>query len=205
MFDGSGIAGFAPPSKRDPNSQFPPLPPLFLSLANVTGQDTSKNDFPVPEPIFSFLSSPNGAELQLGGYDESSIEGELKTVESLSKYAYVVPVTSIKLGDEAIVTLTKDSPASGGGKVSAILDSGTTCICLPNNDMHGGVQGSPYNLFQEAWEKNAKAPLKVSFDGGIDVEIPASVWLPQMKGVKVGVGFWYSGLGVEGRGSRVEH
>eukprot|EP00291_Cryptomonas_curvata_P026189 CAMPEP_0172174792 /NCGR_PEP_ID=MMETSP1050-20130122/13867_1 /TAXON_ID=233186 /ORGANISM="Cryptomonas curvata, Strain CCAP979/52" /LENGTH=532 /DNA_ID=CAMNT_0012846819 /DNA_START=56 /DNA_END=1651 /DNA_ORIENTATION=+ len=178
MFDGSGIAGFAPPSRRDPASQFPPLPPLFMSLANVSGQDDARQDHPVPHPIFSFLSSPNAAELQLGGYDPASIQGAMHYVPSVSAYAYVVPITAITLGPVPVLTL------EGGGHVSAILDSGTSCICLPDNNIGGAASGSPWEAFSSAWQQQAQSSLTLVLDGNIRIEIPASVWAPAMRGVK---------------------
>jgi hypothetical protein len=127
MFDGSGIAGFAPPSRKDPDSQFPPLPPLFTSLGNISGVDSKGRDRPVPKPVFSFLSSPDAAELQLGGYDRKAVKGDMRYVDSLSKYAYVVPVTAISLGETQIF-----QPSGKKGlkrHVAGVLDSGTTTAC----------------------------------------------------------------------------
>mmetsp|Transcript_2198 Transcript_2198/g.5788 ORF Transcript_2198/g.5788 Transcript_2198/m.5788 type:complete len:506 (-) Transcript_2198:22-1539(-) len=176
MFDGSGIAGFAPPSRRDPDSEFPPLPPLFMSLANVSGQDTAGKDHPVPHPVFSFLSSPEAAELQLGGYDPDAIKGGMHYVPSLSKYAYVVPVTGIALGKTPVLSTAK-------GGVSAILDSGTSCICLPDNDIGGAVASSPWAAFDKAWRSETSSTLVITVNGNVNVEIPASVWRPAMEGV----------------------
>jgi hypothetical protein len=182
MFDGSGIAGFAPPSRRDPSSQFPPLPPLFISLGNITGQDSAAQDKPVPKPVFSFLSAPDAAELQLGGYDKKSVKGDMKYVDSLSKYAYVVPVTSITMGDTQIF-----QPAGKLGMkrhVAGVLDSGTSCICLPDNDIGGVAESSPFKNFKDSWRSNGQSTLTITIDGSIDVEIPAEIWMPAMQQVK---------------------
>mmetsp|Transcript_77491 Transcript_77491/g.125707 ORF Transcript_77491/g.125707 Transcript_77491/m.125707 type:complete len:512 (-) Transcript_77491:580-2115(-) len=183
MFDGSGIAGFAPPSKKDPNSQFPPLPPLFMSLANITGQDNQKLDKPVPKPVFSFISSPEAAELQLGGYDTKAVKGKMNYVSSLSRYAYVVPVTRVKLGALEILNV---KGASAGKRAEAVLDSGTSCICLPDNLMNGLVTGrkSPFDLFHDNWQHSTSAPLTITVRDGLTIEIPAKIWLPAMQQVK---------------------
>jgi len=183
MFDGSGIAGFAPPSKRDPTSQFPPLPPLFISLANITGQDNQHLDKPVPKPVFSFLSAPDAAELQLGGYDSKAVKGRMNYVSSLSRYAYVVPVTSVKLGT---VDILQVKGVSHGKRAEAVLDSGTSCICLPDNLMKGLVTGekTPWQAFNGAWQSHTDATLKITVRDGLTVDIPSSVWLPAMQQVK---------------------
>jgi len=185
MFDGSGIAGFAPPSRRDPKSQFPPLPPLFISLANITGQDSASRDKPVPLPMFSFLSSTEAAELQLGGFDSASIKGPVRYVESLSRYAYVAPLLSIELGSVPILTLSKEiKKGTPNKKVAAVLDSGTSCICLPDNDIDGEVTSSPWQNFEDNWEKQSTSTLTITINSEISIEIPSEVWLPAMKGVK---------------------
>jgi len=183
MFDGSGIAGFAPPSRKDPKSQFPPLPPLFISLANITGEDSAARDRPVPAPMFSFLSSTDAAELQLGGYDAQSVKGKVHYVDSLSRYAYVVPLISIQLGDVPILTLS-NPPSKANKKVAAVLDSGTSCICLPDNTIDGEVVSSPWENFEKAWKGNSAATLTISVNSEIDIQIPASVWVPAMQSVK---------------------
>jgi len=183
MFDGSGIAGFAPPSKKDPTSQFPPLPPLFISLANITGEDNQKIDKPVPKPVFSFISSPDAAELQLGGYDSKAVKGKMNYVSSLSRYAYVVPVSSVKLGSVPIFTA---KGASAGQHAEAVLDSGTTCICLPDNMMKGLAKGdkTPWDLFNGAWQSNTNAQVSITVRDGLTIDIPADIWVPAMKSVK---------------------
>ena len=183
MFDGSGIAGFAPPSKRDPTSQFPPLPPLFMSLANVSGTDNQKADQPVPKPIFSFLSSPDSAELQLGGYDSKSISGPMHYVSSLSLYAYVLPIKSITLGS---VDILRVKGSDAGAYAEAVLDSGTSCICLPDNLMEGKALGdrSPWDRFRRAWGEDTAASITLHISDEIAIDIPADIWLPSMRNVR---------------------
>jgi hypothetical protein len=179
MFDGSGIAGFAPPSKKNPTSQFPPLPPLFISLANVTGQDTEKRDRPVPKPVFSFLSASDAAELQLGGYDSQATSGRMHYVTSLSRFAYVVPIKSIKLGSVDVLTVKGSRPAE------AVLDSGTSCICLPDHILNGKIVGdkTPWELFSGSWKTNLKAPLTITVWDGLTLDIPSDTWVPSMQQV----------------------
>mmetsp|Transcript_27014 Transcript_27014/g.88337 ORF Transcript_27014/g.88337 Transcript_27014/m.88337 type:complete len:512 (+) Transcript_27014:92-1627(+) len=187
MFDGSGIAGFAPPPKKDPNSQFPPLPPLFISLANITGQDSSARDRPVPKPVFSFLSSPDAAELQLGGYDETSVSGRMRYISSLSRFAYVVPIQSMSIGNTPILIKNSNEQLAKKFQAGAILDSGTSCICLPDNDMHGYAKQSPYKNFKDSWQKESGADIEIVMGTGsktFSVMIPSSVWLPGMQEVQ---------------------
>uniref|UniRef100_A0A7S0DZU3 Peptidase A1 domain-containing protein n=1 Tax=Hanusia phi TaxID=3032 RepID=A0A7S0DZU3_9CRYP len=178
MLDGAGIAGFGPAPARVPGSA-PPLPPFFLSLANVTG-DHGPIGKPVPEPCFSFLTSNSSAELQLGGIDQDAIIGSLKPVASLDSHSYSIPIAGMSVGGEELLQFV---PGGNGDElVPAILDSGTTCMCLPDSTRNGDLKFSPWKKFQELLNK--EAPIVVSVVGGVQVEIAHSIWRQGVEEVK---------------------
>ena len=121
VLDGAGIAGFGP-APHDNQDGPPPLPPLFLSLANVSG-DHGTIGTPVPRPRFSFLTGNTSAELQLGGIDPAALAGPLVKVRSLDTHTYAIPIAGVSLGGEDIIKFSKSDL---GGHIPGILDSGTT-------------------------------------------------------------------------------
>ena len=124
VLDGAGIAGFGP-APHDNQDGPPPLPPLFLSLANVSG-DHGTIGTPVPRPRFSFLTGNTSAELQLGGIDPAALAGPLVKVRSLDTHTYAIPIAGVSLGGEDIIKFSKSDL---GGHIPGILDSGTTIEC----------------------------------------------------------------------------
>ena len=126
---------------------------------------------PVPRPLFSFLSSNETGELQLGGYDPVAAAGPLVDFESMERHAYALPVSEITLAGFPILRLrdpldrvpdARSGAGAGAGAgdgddlvaqmeremVPCILDSGTTCICLPDSTRGGSLDGSPWKNFQ---------------------------------------------------------
>uniref|UniRef100_A0A7S4JPR2 Peptidase A1 domain-containing protein n=1 Tax=Guillardia theta TaxID=55529 RepID=A0A7S4JPR2_GUITH len=178
MLDGAGIAGFGPAPARVPGSA-PPLPPFFLSLANVSG-DHGPIGKPVPEPSFSFLTSNSTAELQLGGIDQDAIVGSLKQVTSLDSHSYSIPIAGMSVGGEELLQFVRGG--NGDEIVPAILDSGTTCMCLPDSTRNGDLKLSPWKKFQELLGKDA--PIVLTVAGGPQVEISHSIWRRGVEDVK---------------------
>jgi hypothetical protein len=114
---------------------------------------------PVPKPMFSFLSSNETGELQLGGYDPKAAAGPLVDFESMERHSYALPVSEITLDGFPILRLRDplDQIRDQGDDlvkvmeqemVPCILDSGTTCICLPDSTRGGSLEGSPWKNFQ---------------------------------------------------------
>jgi hypothetical protein len=170
VLDGAGIAGFGP-APRDSHHGPPPLPPLFLSLANVSG-DHGKIGTPVPRPRFSFLTGNTTAELQLGGIDPAALSGPLVPVRSLDTHTYSIPVSGMSLGGKEIVSFSKK--AGGDRMIPGILDSGTTCICLPDSTRGGQLAFSPWEEMQKFVDEDA--PLLITVDAGPTISIPADIW-----------------------------
>lgn len=169
VLDGAGIAGFGP-APRDSHDAPPPLPPLFLSLANVSG-DHGKIGTPVPRPRFAFLTGNTTAELQLGGIDPAAIAAPLVSVPSLDAHTYSVPVSGMSVGGKDILQFGQSS--GDGAMIPGILDSGTTCICLPDSTRGGQLAASPWQEMQKLVD--VEAPLEIVVDS-VTVSIPADVW-----------------------------
>jgi len=89
--DSDGILGFG----RYVNDKRLPAP-LFTSLTDPSNLLPGS---PQLSPKFSFLSTPQEAELQIGGYDPSSIVGNMVFVETIRPQDYTVRVSSLKFGN----------------------------------------------------------------------------------------------------------
>lgn len=173
VLDGDGIAGFGPGAANKPFAP-PPLPPVFLALANVSG-DHGKIGTPVPAPSFAFLTSNHSAELQLGGIDRDAVLGPVFSVVSTEVHSYSIPIASITLGGIPILSLAKPVPGADLS-IPGILDSGTTCICLPDSTRGGTLEFSPWQKFHDVVGQAPVAPLVIAIQGGPTIEIPYAVW-----------------------------
>jgi len=179
VLDGAGIAGFGP-APQDSHDGPPPLPPLFLSLANVSG-DHGTIGTPVPRPRFAFLTGNTTAELQLGGIDPAAIASPLVAVTSLDTHTYSIPVRGMSVGGKQILNFAEVSKSNiaagsddGKGMIPGILDSGTTCICLPDSTRGGQLSSSPWEMMQSVVD--VEAPLLIEVDGGPTMSVPANIW-----------------------------
>jgi len=179
VLDGAGIAGFGPAPPDDHDGP-PPLPPVFQSLANVSG-DHGSIGTPVPRPRFAFLTGNTTAELQLGGIDPEAIASPLVAVTSLDSHTYSIPVSAMSVGGKDIIKFATPSTSSvaagssdGKGMIPGILDSGTTCICLPDSTRGGQLTSSPWEEMQSLVD--LQAPLLIQVDGGPTIRVPENIW-----------------------------
>jgi len=180
VLDGEGIAGFGPAPARTAGAP-PPLPPFFLSLANVTG-DHGPEGTPVPHPSFTFLTSDSAAELQLGGMDPAAVQGEVYHVTSLDAHTYSIPVRALSLGGRALLSFRNTSLSQ---TIPAVLDSGTTCMCLPDSLRGGQLSASPYHTLTSLLAASLPdAPLSILIDGGPSIDIPSAVWHQDVQHIK---------------------
>mmetsp|Transcript_29376 Transcript_29376/g.68123 ORF Transcript_29376/g.68123 Transcript_29376/m.68123 type:complete len:502 (-) Transcript_29376:55-1560(-) len=101
---------------------------------------------------FSFFSTDDAAELQLGGYDPAALDGEMTFMHSLSGEAFVVPVTSLTFGaTESTATeilVFQGTPTH----LPSLLDSGASCLVLPGTTLGGQLAASPWDTFSKAWD-----------------------------------------------------
>ena len=104
-----------------------------------------------------------------------SMTGPPVTVASLSKTSYVVPITAMYIGKRPIILFKrKNGGLDLAGKtqyMAGILDSGATCVCLPD-DTHGDeLESSPWrNMKDVVQDVEARSEdLVVEIDGKVQV------------------------------------
>jgi hypothetical protein len=164
-------AGFGLPSVEATED----LPrPLFYAL---TDQNQKGPDYHlVPTPKFAFLSTEKAAELQLGGYDPRAVvqkngEPDMFFVETIGSHDFSVRVKGLKYGGKELLKF-----ADGYEYIPGIVDSGTSCLVIPDSTLGGRLDYSaetPFHYFK-AHEKE-KQSFQLSIDGHW-VEIPWDVW-----------------------------
>jgi len=170
--DSDGILGFG----RVVNDDRLPSP-LFTSL---TDPNNLLPGSPQLSPKFSFLSTPKEAELQIGGYDPSSIVGDMVFIETIRPQDYTVRVSSLKFGsslDDAQELLQFSQPTVQS--LAGIVDSGTSCLVFPGHNVHGYLKDNPFALFSAASSKlsstNPVGSFWITIEGH-QFEIPKSAW-----------------------------
>ncbi len=100
---------------------------------------------------------------------------------SLDAHTYSIPVSGMSLGGKEILKFATASTSKlaagsddGKGMIPGILDSGTTCICLPDSTRGGQLQTSPWLEMQSLVDLDA--PLLIKVDGGPTMSVPANIW-----------------------------
>ena len=145
-------------------------PCLFKTLTQASRDDwgiTQPFEFrPMPR-IFSLTATDSEAELQLGGYDPESIEGEVVWVPMSKHQDYGASVASITYGDgeDAVELLQFTGQEPGQHKLGYIgkFDSGTTCILMPNTTLNGQLEESPFEKLLKLQLHGEKRALYYTF------------------------------------------
>jgi len=165
---GGGMGGSAPPVR---------LPrPLLFSLTDPVVKDNDRNKM-LHRRAFSFLSTETAAEIQIGGYDPASVDGDMFITPSISMTDYVAVAMGLKFGNTDLVTFTsKDKRLQ---YLPAIMDSGTSCLVMPSTTLGGILKESPFDKWK-AMIKDTKNPaVKETFHlniGGATFDIPYETW-----------------------------
>ena len=137
-----GIVGLGFP--EDYTGAHAPLP-LFWALSHSPSKDGESK---LPVRIFTLLLSDTAGEVVLGGFDPLSIVGAIATIPVMPSAIvsgvpvfshYSVNVQDILLGGDHLLQFSHPS-----GGMQAILDSGTSCLVLPDDTFGGSLQKSPY-------------------------------------------------------------
>mmetsp|Transcript_34433 Transcript_34433/g.87023 ORF Transcript_34433/g.87023 Transcript_34433/m.87023 type:complete len:346 (+) Transcript_34433:178-1215(+) len=110
-------------------------------------------------------------------------------VASLSTTSYVVPITAMSVGRTKVLEFAANASHHGQRPfVGGILDSGATCVCLPDELLGGKLTKSPWRALTDIVGKSADAArrdaLSVEIDGAVKIDIPASVWLDSVKDLR---------------------
>lgn len=156
-----GVAGFGIP-KMGVNGETLPMPLLWA----LTDPRNVESNAQTLKRRFTFFSSKDSAELQLGGYDpQSVVGGQMHMTKSLTPGEFVIGVSSMRIGrspKRAVEILRfkgAEKKKSFGAKLAeeyehkkpkilpAVLDTGTSCLVLPSNDHGGLLEDSPFQLF----------------------------------------------------------
>jgi hypothetical protein len=164
-----GIMGFGIPAPSDRNG----LPePLLEAISMGPNDPPSKfTEGILHRRVFSFFVTDGAAELQLGGHDPNSIAGPLVKLETFGAHFYAVKVRGMKYGDEDILHF---SP--GAQYIQGVVDSGTSCLVIPDSDMEGILDTQNYKSAYSAFKHS---PQDKSFHINMDghwIEIPHKVW-----------------------------
>jgi hypothetical protein len=121
------------------------------------------------------------AEIQLGGYDPAAVEGQLLLTPSISKNDYTVVALSLKFGKTELLEFVPSNPRLR--YLPAIMDSGTSCLVMPDSRLSGLLKTSPYGKWKHL-VKNTHAPaVKSSFHlniAGTIFEISYDDWWLQV-------------------------
>jgi hypothetical protein len=167
-FDGiDGILGLGMP-----DAALASIPePLLFAISDETGDPA--NQYILNRRIFTIVSTDEAAELHLGGFDPHSAVGPMTFVKTTSQAEYSVPVTSIRMGGTEVLNFGSAAQAAGRSDLPGILDSGTSCLVLPDTTLNGQLEQAPYTKLMSVMQRGE--PLYVTI-GGQQFEIPFSSW-----------------------------
>eukprot|EP00960_Hanusia_phi_P044403 756620-Hanusia_phi.AAC.3 len=87
--------------------------------------------------IFTLVSTDEAAELHLGGYDPHAVTEDMKYFRTTSQAEYSVPVSSISMGGHEFLNFASAAQAKGRTSIPGILDSGTSCLVVPDSTLDG--------------------------------------------------------------------
>jgi hypothetical protein len=147
--------------------------PLFLAISHDRGGLEGANyinERPLHTRKFAFLSDSVSGELQLGGYDRTSTAADMVYVAATSTTEYSVNVQSLTFGGiELLDWVDKTVPNA----IPAIMDTGTTCLVIPDTKLGGRVVDKPFSKFKSIMTKGMS--FYITIDGHL-FEIPYEFW-----------------------------
>jgi len=147
--------------------------PLIFALSNDRGGLEGQNyvnERAMHQRKFAFLSTAISGELQLGGYDRASTNADMVYVPTTSTTEYSVLVQSLTFGG---IELLNWRDKSAPNAIPAILDTGTTCLVIPDTLLGGRVTSKPYSKFYDIMTKGMS--FYITIDGHL-FEIPFQFW-----------------------------
>jgi len=145
--------------------------PLLFAMSDPLKRNGGKNDIKMLQRrAFSFLSTDCNtthshaeskardckAEIQLGGYDPASVEGKMLLTPSITTNDYVVVALSLKFGTTELLDFVPTNPRLR--YLPAIMDSGTSCLVIPDSTLSGLLKSSPYAKWK-SMVKHTHAPV----------------------------------------------
>lgn len=156
----------------------PPSLPLPLLFSLTSDKGLVAGDKRLKRRAFSFVSTDDKGEIHLGGYDPAAITGDMFMTPCISTHDYSVVAMSLRYGDQDLIEF-KGSSAKGAQYVPAIMDSGTSCLVMPDSDLNGKLTKSPFSTWKSAVGDVDKPATQESFFiniAGREFEIPYHIW-----------------------------
>jgi hypothetical protein len=142
----------------------------------LTDKDSKDSNAAELHRKFSFFSTDEAAEVQLGGYDPETCTDTMLYTPSLSPTDFIVGVTSLTYGHPtrgSKTQLLKFSDPTGAEYLPAIMDSGTSCLVIPGTKLDGRLRNNPFDDFTELWDEDTSFWITI---GDRTFEIPYSSW-----------------------------
>jgi hypothetical protein len=157
-----------------PDAALPNIPtPLFFAVSNDRGGLEGANyinERPLHTRKFAFLSNSVSGELQLGGYDRESTAADMVYVPATSTTEYSVNVQSLTFGGIELLDWVDKTVSNS---IPAIMDTGTTCLVIPDTLLGGRVSDRPFSKFKSIMTKGMS--FYITIDGHL-FEIPYEFW-----------------------------
>ena len=73
---------------------------------------------------------------------------------------YMIDVQSVKVGGHELLNFKDESIA-----IQAILDSGTSCLVVPDDTFEGGLLASPFKTFQKRFGELDEPTIEITIEG----------------------------------------
>jgi hypothetical protein len=163
-----GILGFGLPKT---GSNLPT--PVLFAMTDAENKDTNAASL---KRKFSFFSTNDAAEVQLGGYDPATVSGTMWYIPAMSDKDFIVGTTSLKFGktlQDSVELLKFIDPSTKKFGAPSIMDSGTSCLVIPADRMQGQLTNVPWDDFSKNWDHHKSFWLEI---GQKQWEIPFESW-----------------------------
>ena len=162
--------------------------PVIFAITDDTGDPVSQRI--LKDRKWTFVVDDDAGELQLGAYDHRAIApGQaMHFFKTTSTAEFSVPVTSIRYGDKELLNFATVINPRVPGRMSwipGIIDSGTSCVVLPDSLLSGVLREKPLSKFvalffsDPLYDKTRRLPLQLSIGHGkgtATFDIPFDAW-----------------------------
>ena len=155
-----------------PNAALSSIPePLLFAISDETGDPA--NQYILKRRIFTILSDDHSAELHVGGYDPHAVKDTMHFMKCTSDVEYSVPVSSLTFDGHELLNFGTAAQAKGHTTIPGILDSGTSCLVIPDTLDDGLFLERPYSKLMNVMKRDV--PFYITI-GGRQFEIPFRSW-----------------------------
>ena len=154
-----GMGSMVPGMGAQPPPTTLPLPLLFALTSSAIHDDV--NDHKLDRRAFSFFSTDDKAEIHLGGFDPDAITGQLFLTPAITTTDYSVVALSLKYNGVELLKFASPDPRLR--YVPAIMDSGTSCLVMPDSNLGGALHDSPFGLWSSLVKEVDKPAVRADF------------------------------------------